>query len=321
MEDATISNLKLATVSITGNGNVGALVGQATGTTALSNIELIGDESQSSSNAEIKGSGANVGGLVGQFSGTISDVSSSLTVRGGTNNDVFVDSVGGLVGRLQSGSIKNSNNSGSVSAPSASASIGGGLVGQNQGNISNSWASGNVFFGDGEVGGLVGQNQGNISNSWASGNVSGSIRIGGLVGDNDRAISNSWASGNVRGVRAGGLVGGGAFHASIISNSWASGNVSGSTVGGLLGRCFNNCRITGRNYQLDGAVGGATLGGANPNSFHLASTADLASLSGAATTSTNYGTHSGWHAGFGSDPYLLCFVTPMVIVQLIQAKK
>ena len=47
--------------------NVGALVGSATGTTTLSNIELIGDESQSSSDAEIKGTGSDVGGLVGQF--------------------------------------------------------------------------------------------------------------------------------------------------------------------------------------------------------------------------------------------------------------
>ena len=67
LNNATISNLKLTNIRITGNSNVGALVGKTTGTTALSNIELIGDESQSSSNAEIKGNGAQVGGLVGDF--------------------------------------------------------------------------------------------------------------------------------------------------------------------------------------------------------------------------------------------------------------
>ena len=44
IKDASIGNLKLATVDIDGGSNVGALVGSATGTTTLSNIELIGDE-------------------------------------------------------------------------------------------------------------------------------------------------------------------------------------------------------------------------------------------------------------------------------------
>ena len=83
IRDATISNLKLTNIRITGAGNVGALVGDATGSNTLSNIELIGDASQESSNAEIKGNGANVGGLVGSFAGTITDSTSSLTVRGG----------------------------------------------------------------------------------------------------------------------------------------------------------------------------------------------------------------------------------------------
>ena len=302
---ATISNLKLATVSITGAGNGGALVGQATGTTALSNIELIGDANQTASNPEITGNGANVGGLVGSFSGTISDASSSLTVRGGASDSN--DNTGGLVGNLAGGgSIKNSNSSGSVSS-SGGAGVVGGLVGQNYGAISNSWASGNVFSGDPDGGGLVGNNRGAISNSWASGEVTGTNNTGGLVGLNFNKISNSWASGEVKGSGqyAGGLIGRSVFSSSNLSNSWASGNVTGNTVGGLIGNCFNcgiTGGITGRNYQLDAAPGGATLGGANPNSFHLASTADLASLSGASGSDA---TDSNWHAGFGSDPFTM----------------
>ena len=290
---ATIRNLKLATVSVTGNNNVGALAGQATGTTTLSNIELIGDESQSSSTPEIKGSGANVGGLVGNFNGigTISDASSSLTVRGGVEESNISDT-GGLVGNLQNGgSIKNSNSSGSVSALGGSTRIGG-LVGNNSGTISNSWASGNISNnGNNNVGGLLGNNisSGVISNSWASGNVSGNIQVGGLVGLNLNKIRNSWASGEVIGNSAiGGLVGANAFGLSIISNSWASGEVTGtSDVGGLVGQLFQGGTINGRNYRLSD--------GANNIGTKLATT-DLAALSGASggTASTN----SEWHAGF-----------------------
>ena len=295
MRDATISNLKLAEVEIIGNGNVGALVGRATGTT-LSNIELIGDNLQSSSDAEIKGNGASVGGLVGKFqSGAITDSSSSLTVRGGASDSAL--HTGGLVGLFQSGSIKNSNSSGSVSA-SNSADIVGGLVGRNYGAISNSWASGNVSSTGNynrNYGGLVGVNDEGISNSWASGNVSNnsvtSRYYGGLVGVNLARISNSWASGNVssNGNSYGGLVG---YNRGDISNSWASGEVTGNVnIGGLIGN-LNAGNINGRNYQLDDASGGVNL--ANDDgmgvSFVLGRNSDratkltaLANLSGAAS--------------------------------------
>ena len=311
LNNATVRNLKLATVSITGNGNVGALVGQATGTTTLSNIELIGDANQTASNPEIAGTEANVGGLVGDFSGTIIDAYSSLTIRGESSNTA--NNTGGLVGLFQSGTIKSSNSSGSVYSSGGGNDSYGGLVGQSGGAISNSWASGNVSSNGNfnlRYGGLVGQNDATISNSWASGNVFSNNMFdnntyGGLVGGNNGAISNSWASGEVisnNSLAIGGLVGG---NGGTISNSWASGEVPGSNVGGLVGN--NSFRIpisgitvsgniNGRNYQLDDATGAATIG---TNSFHLASTADLASLSGASGSDA---TNSGWHAGFGSDP-------------------
>ena len=75
------------------------------------------------------GSGSNVGGLVGNFTGTITNASSSLTVRGGANEDA--DNTGGLVGNLVSGTITNSNSSGSVSASDGADNVGG-LVGWQQ---------------------------------------------------------------------------------------------------------------------------------------------------------------------------------------------
>ena len=337
MEDATIRNLKLANVDISGGGNVGALVGQATGTTTLSNIELIGDGSQSSSDAEIKGTGSNVGGLVGiiQNSSTITDASSSLTVRGGATEDA--DNVGGLVGNLASGSIKNSNSSGSVSSSGGADNVGG-LVGQaiRGTTMNNSWASGNVSTTNTTssiiFGGLVGLNNGNISNSWASGNVSGNT-AGGLVGETAFGIiSNSWASGNVSGNSAiGGLVGalqpgssGLAIADNHIRQSWASGNVSGNSgTGGLVGFYILGT-IHPRNYQLDAAQGRrinlANDDPVNGGSFVLGGTVSgdtivgnrangltaLAGLSGAdvvlVETTTDWQANSGWHAGFGSNP-------------------
>ena len=322
LENATISNLSLATVNIAGGSFVGALVGSATNST-LSNIELIGGESQT----EISTNGANVGGLAGSFSGTITDASSNLTVVV-INNSQYDDSnrIGGLVGRLTAGSIKNSNSSGSVSVSGHANSVGG-LVGQQQaGIISQSWASGNIhrqpMFNRqvSSYGGLVGfQDLGNISQSWASGNISlqNTIRLGGLVGSQRRngSISQSWAGGDVISDRdlPGGLVGdkeGG------ISQVWTSGTVSGSNlVGGLVGRDARGS-INGRNYQLDAATG-RNVDLANDDgigeSFILErgeSTADkfaaLAALSGAASDVTSdYGTHSSWHAGFGNDPFTM----------------
>ena len=331
IQNATISNLKLADVSISGKNYVGALAGNATGTTTLSNIELIGDKSQSSSDAEIKGSGSQVGGLVGYFTGAISDASSSLTVRGGGNTAIYSGGlvgflaakyVGGLAGFLTAGgSIKNSNSSGSVSN-FTEVDRAGGLVGRSKGNISNSWASGNVSVtgnSNFHYGGLVGENTGNISNSWASGNVSSNgnsnLFYGGLTGQNTGNISNSWASGNVfsngsSNTHFGGLVG---QNVGTISNSWASGEITASTlVGGLVG--WNAKNINGRNYQIDndarsgvnlandaGTGESFVLGRNNNRATKLTA---LANLSGEASESTSdYGMRAGWHAGFDiSDP-------------------
>jgi hypothetical protein len=53
--------------------------------------------------------------------------------------------------------------------------------------------------GDGTVGGLVGFNDGTVSNSYFSGNVTGNRRVGGLVGLNSDTVSNSCATGSVNG--------------------------------------------------------------------------------------------------------------------------
>ena len=258
--NATVSNLKIMNIKIQGGNTIGALAGGAFDSN-LSNIELIGDDSQASSDAEIIGN-VDVGALVGRLRGTITGSSSSLTVTQIVISDSLFDfNIGGLVGYFISGTIVNSHSSGSVFGILDNV---GGLVGlQAGGNISQSSSSGNVS-GSGtwhsNYGGLVGMTNfgGNISQSWASGNVSSNgtllVNYGGLVGA-QRGIGNisqSWASGNVTSSGSGnsgygGLVGVqerrfiGQLDKIYISQSWASGNVTSSGAGnsdygGLVGR-------------------------------------------------------------------------------------
>ena len=116
--------------------------------------------------------------------------------------------LGGLVG-WNNGPISDSHASGSGSVQGQTES--GGLVGYNDGSsITDSSASGDVgdaASGGPSVGGLVGLNKGGmIRGSNATGDVtSTNSKIGGLVGSNKGTITESVASGTVTGR---GLVGG-----------------------------------------------------------------------------------------------------------------
>ncbi|MGV0908444.1 beta strand repeat-containing protein, partial [Martelella sp. FOR1707] len=121
--------------------------------------------------------------------------------------------------------------------------------------------------GGGDVGGLVGfNNDGKISNAYATGSVSGGGDVGGLVGfNNDGTISNAYATASVSGDRyVGGLVG--YNDSGTISNAYASGSVSGdSYVGGLVG--FNDSDTITASYfdtdktnQSNGVGGGSAAG-------------------------------------------------------------
>ena len=216
--------------NVSGNGNVGGIVGN--------NYELdVSDGVTSISGSKFSGTVSgyqSVGGIAGTNSGKVSQSLSSGSVTAISYN------AGGLVGYNVSGSIENSASNAVVEGPQTA----GGLVGwsTSDGLISNSMAQGNVN-GDYAVGGLVGRNDGNISNSMATGDVSESnlnsgVDIGGLVGVNFSSyssVTNSIATGVVTGSgEIGGLIG--YTVNSTITNSIATGNVNGiSAVGGLIG--------------------------------------------------------------------------------------
>jgi filamentous hemagglutinin family protein len=166
-----------------------------------------------------------VGTLAGSNAGTISNVSASGQINGGSIVGVVA---GGLVGQngmlgqgTQAGLITQSHANVTVTLGDGGACPGscnfnsaGGLVGSNiaGSTISNSYAQGNIVVGASSwAGGLVGNNgffsfpasvTGNIQNSYATGNVSSAgvnVGLGGLVGMNapGATIFASYATGNV----------------------------------------------------------------------------------------------------------------------------
>ena len=166
-------------------------------------------------------------GLAG-YRGVIKDVGVVNFTVSGSNR------VGGLVGENW-GTVSNSYATGRVSGSSCV----GGLVGKNEDTVSNSYSTASVT-GDYHVGSLVGWNEGPVSDSYATGSVSGDMNIGGLVGINSGTVSNSYSTGNVTGsVYVGGLVGRNLW--GTVSDSYSTASVTGDEdVGGLVGWSYDS---------------------------------------------------------------------------------
>jgi len=177
---ATISN-SYSTGSVTGNEEVGGLVGDNVGGT-LRNCYSI---------ASVTGEN-DVGGLVGQneattvndsyLIGTVSDSYSKGNVTGQS-------SIGGLVGAIvHRVMVENSYSDGSVTGNTHV----GGLVALDEfSTVSNSYSTASVT-GSWKVGGLVGHNDdGTVSNSYSTGSVTGNSSVGGLVGYNEYGTVNN----------------------------------------------------------------------------------------------------------------------------------
>ena len=162
---SNLRNLGIEGGSLTGNGNVGGLVGFSFGTIRAC---------YATGNAT--GTGNNVGGLVGRNNG------GTISACYATGNASGSRSVGGLVGQNNS-AISACYATGDASG----SSLAGGLVGGNAagGTISACYATGNASGGIG-TGGLVGDNAGTISACYATGTATGTafFGVGGLVGTN-----------------------------------------------------------------------------------------------------------------------------------------
>ena len=173
IKGATIRDLKLVNVQITGKENVGGLVGNA--------------QVQLDSNDLSK----NVANLIGGCS-----VSGKVT---GEKN------VGGLVG-LNGGetdqhtlfSIASAIDKSTANVEVSGTEMTGGLVGRNNGTITKS-SSGGTVKGTTTTGGLVGDSSGDIYDSHTSCTVAGSSRTGGFVGFSDGAVKDCYSIGDVSG--------------------------------------------------------------------------------------------------------------------------
>ena len=230
----------------------------------------IGNSSVAAFDAAFEGNGYTISNLtinkdrlneVGLFG--ITESEAEITNLGLLNVDIEGQNVvGGLVGWNQ-GTITNSYATGDVTEGLLNL---GGLVGQNHGAITHSYAkvnfTGSTFD---STGGLVGinTNLGTITNSYATGNVNGNDEIGGLVGINTvlGSITNSYATGNVNGNdEIGGLVGINTVLGTI-TNSYATGNVNGNDkVGGLVGINTDSGTIT-NSYATGNVNGRQNIGG------------------------------------------------------------
>ena len=194
-----------ATGDVTGFKWVGGLVGSNNGAGGVNRI------SGSTASGAVTGTGDLVGGLVGWNNGPIIDSHATGDVSG-------VKWVGGLVGSnheaggtyqetriYKYGGVNKISGSTASGVVTGTSEFVGGLVGWNNGPISSSRATGDVF-GMQRVGGLVGSNTGvqgvnRISGSTAGGAVTGTGNfVGGLAGRNDGPISDSHATGDVDGV-------------------------------------------------------------------------------------------------------------------------
>ena len=289
--NAVIRNISLAEVTVRGESEVGALVGEFDGS-VISNTHIL------SGNVVVtEDTGGCMIGSVGSAT-TISDSSANCTITGNAT-------VGGLAGE-SSAVMRRSFAIGSIMEPQSNlndTSNVGGLVGDNEGLIQDSYAVVDIrtqsvvdtpeFRG---VGGLVGRNQsqGDIVSSYALGDVTivGDVRtdfVGGLVGNTEGQIVSSYAVGDVnvplatQSVSIGGLIG--RVDGAMVDNSFATGNVEGyREVGGLIGsiggprvqRGFdsvvNNSYATGAvsgDAQIGGLVGNATLTGSISNSYAI----------------------------------------------------
>ena len=250
---SVINSTSLTTVS--GSDIVGGIAGENRETNRNDGLTSI---SGSKFSGTVSGYNS-IGGIVGENSG---DISGTVSLGAVT---AIGDNAGGIAGLNWGGNIESSATNTTVTASQTV----GGLVGWSDGNasVTNSLAQGNVN-GNYAVGGLVGKNNGDISNSIATGNVSeltsdSGLAIGGLVGVNqglNSSITNSIATGTVTGrIESGGLIG--SSYLSVITSSIAAGDVNGVTaVGGLIG-LSNSDAITGSHASGDVIGSGNTVGG------------------------------------------------------------
>jgi hypothetical protein len=266
--------------SVIASGNtVGGLVGTMIGGSTLTNSHV----------AEVTVTGPSyVGGLAGTYAGTVLDSWADVEVIGVTSRSADSMRIGGLIGDLTTGTVKNSFALGNVTGTGRVGGLVGNSSGSNKPVLENVYASGDIFSipsassmpstaaqNASYLGGLLGYGMVNISYAHATGNVAlpvlnehGQVpadfrapkAVGGLAGVFGGSATGVYATGNVNSpdvdlnisLGAGGLMGVLGYDTTI-SNSYSLGDVAGGTqMGGLIGEAIDGSIIN--NSYAGGAV-------------------------------------------------------------------
>jgi len=234
---ATIKNVAIRNAEITGNENVGSLIGK----------KVEGRVTNSSSTGLINGTGSNVGGLIGYL-----DLYTTIQGSSHTGSVTGDNRVGGIVGFSDfSNIIENCYASGIVKGVKEVGGIAGAIGNWMcpccfYGNIQPTLVtychfSGRVIGTGDSVGGIAGASYRYtvIEKCHNMSNVTGNNSVGGLVGENSHSdINNSYSKGRVSGnEKVGGLVG---KNIGPVVNSYSTGRVSGEKeTGGLIGQNYS----------------------------------------------------------------------------------
>ena len=252
--DGVIADVSAATdVTAPDTSAVGGLVG------------LLDGEIRDSQATGAVSARTDVGGLVGNVMGTADEYS---VVRSNATGQVSGDGqrIGGLAGRLQTGVVRETHAEGGVSGETDDGKVGG-LVGENDGVINDSYAIGDVYGERGPVGGLVGWSDGEIHESHASGDVTASQgTAGGLAGLVRDDVTRSHASGDVVALSGSDRVGGfaGRLNGGTIEDSYSTGDVLSMAggevfVGGFIGQINQDSDVIAGSY----ATGNVTQEGSD----------------------------------------------------------
>ena len=130
--------------------------------------------------------------------------------------------------------------------------------------IANLGVAESYIYGGLYVGGVVGDNNGTVTNCYNTGSVTGKDYVGGVVGCSDSTFTNCYNTGIVNGNdNVGGVVGYNADDGGTVTNCYNTGSRTGKEyVGGVVGdayktdvtNCYNTGSITGKE-DVGGVVG------------------------------------------------------------------
>ena len=234
IREGSVRNLAVAGAKITGNGE-STVIGVISGQGLIDRGEGTRFVNCYATDIDIKvttGNYITAGGLVGYVSGSNIESSYSTGTITSDSSGGYVESIGGIAGGFQYGSLSKSFSTCDISGSNMYVSNAGGIVGElgHEAEISDCYSTGNIRSSSSEWGGAGG--------------------IAGVMTGYDGSYGN--------------------YEPSLIGNSYAIGEVTGtrqSYAGGVAGFIYGNAKNSAAlNPRVSGeAGGGRVVGGTRPN--------------------------------------------------------